>query len=389
MPRCHGAPAEQKWRACGTVSWGVVLTGKSLWPVAVVFVACLATVWPAAAETAGASDQEKVEQLVGAVFDRNSGAVERLLAEHANVNGLTSDGKTALMAAVLTGQLDAVKILIAAGADVNVAAPPPGVTIPIFPRQQNTSSSTPASQPLPAIERILPRSTPLPPSYGETALYWACVAGNVEIVKALLAAGANVNLQDSWKRTPLVTALLGRHIEAADVLFAAGADVKPADVWGLTALMEAADKDARDLIIAFIAKGADVNAHTEEHSTALIYTAWDDYVESAKLLLAAGADPNLKRDDGTDALMTAAETGRTEMAAALIAGHADVNAARNDGATALMLAAQNGRNDVVRLLVAAKADVNAKTPQGVTALSAAEQNGHADTVALLKAEGAK
>ena len=60
-------------------------------------------------------------------------------------------------------------------------------------------------------------------TFNDTALHKAVEAGNLEIVKALVAAGAKINTQNNWGQTPLTLALQTRQKEMSDFLRQAGA----------------------------------------------------------------------------------------------------------------------------------------------------------------------
>ena len=60
-------------------------------------------------------------------------------------------------------------------------------------------------------------------AHGRTPLYWASSQGHLEVVRALLAAGADVNRSDNYGFTPLSVALAFNHTQIADLLRDAGA----------------------------------------------------------------------------------------------------------------------------------------------------------------------
>ena len=58
---------------------------------------------------------------------------------------------------------------------------------------------------------------------GTTPLHWTSFKGHLEVVRALLAAGADVNRSDNRGNTPLSGALAMNHTQVADLLRDAGA----------------------------------------------------------------------------------------------------------------------------------------------------------------------
>jgi uncharacterized protein len=65
----------------------------------------------------------------------------------------------------------------------------------------------------------------------------AVTGGDVEMVRQLLRAGANVNARDRYGQTALMLAAHRGHWEMVEVLVAAGADLNVAAKYNLTALM--------------------------------------------------------------------------------------------------------------------------------------------------------
>ena len=123
-----------------------------------------------------------------------------------------------------------------------------------------------------------------------TALTKACGEGYLEIVKCLLAAGADTDKVNSDGRTALIRAARGGHGEVVQLLLSAGADTDKADSGGSTPLIWAAG----GLVV-------------------LIDAARWGHVEVVQLLLAAGADKDKADNDGRTALSLATEDGHREI----------------------------------------------------------------------------
>ena len=215
-----------------------------------------------------------------------------------------------------------------------------------------------------------------------------------EMVKIFLANGVNVNKLDCEEEdTALICAVRKENIDLVRLLLANGADVNVTNHWGDTALMWAIEVENVELVQLLLDNGADVNAREKNGVTALLLAANEEKTEMVKFLLANGADVNVADDNGMTALMWTVEAGNEEFVQFLLANGADVNALHVDektgaGQTALMVAVDNGFTDMARLLLENGADVNAAVPNGVTALFGAAAKGDTVLVRTLLANGA-
>src|SRR5207253_1505342 len=68
---------------------------------------------------------DRMSPLIGAAHGNDSDAIRQLVDAGGDVNGADLNGKTPLMYAAANGNLAAVKLLLAAGANVNAVSGPP------------------------------------------------------------------------------------------------------------------------------------------------------------------------------------------------------------------------------------------------------------------------
>lgn len=215
-----------------------------------------------------------------------------------------------------------------------------------------------------------------PEADGTSALLWAAYQSSPELVQLLLKAGADVNAANSFGVTPLLQA--ARYGDAATIseLLKAGADLKKAERDGETPLMAAARAGSVAAVKSLIEHGADVNARESlQDETALMWATADGHLDVVDALLKAGAEPNLqarlselsKRSTRADfptggftAVMWAVRDGNEAIVRRLVEGGADLNMANGDKATPLMLAIINDRFDLAAKLL----DLGAKTDDG-------------------------
>jgi ankyrin repeat protein len=161
---------------------------------------------------------------------------------------------------------------------------------------------------------------------GTTPLYWAVQQDRSDIVQALIAAGAGVNVKNAYGITPLAWALTDGNADIAKQLLKAGADAKvPVPEMG-TALLAAAHTGDPDLVQALLEAGVNVNqAEPKTGQTALMWAAAEGHEAATRVLLAAGADCHVHSAKGDTALFFAVRRGDIGVVDALLAAGADVN----------------------------------------------------------------
>ncbi|MCR5221101.1 MAG: ankyrin repeat domain-containing protein [bacterium] len=139
---------------------------------------------------------------------------------------------------------------------------------------------------------------------GDTALMLAVANSNLATVRALLAAGTDVNVQNRDGATPLIAALLKNpNSEIIKMLLVAGADVNVKDQSGATPLMMAAQKSNPQVVRVLLAAGANVLAQNKNGVTALMLAAaFNANPEVVEALLKAGANIHTKDNEGRTAL---------------------------------------------------------------------------------------
>ncbi|MBI3476637.1 MAG: ankyrin repeat domain-containing protein [Acidobacteria bacterium] len=137
-------------------------------------------------------------------------------------------------------------------------------------------------------------------------LLWEVVeSGEADAVRAFLQEGANPN-QNSRDLSLLQRA---RNADVVRVLIAGGADVNWKSSYG-TALLSAASGDL-DAVTALISAGAHVNETNSEGETALMKAASEAEPDICRLLLTSGANPSLLDQSGHSALDHAREGQKT------------------------------------------------------------------------------
>jgi len=212
----------------------------------------------------------------------------------------------------------------------------------------------------------------------------------MQVVEALLEAGARVTEVDNDGRVPVVLAAQEGHLSVVRTLIEVGrTPVESRGHDGRTALRAAAGADnCFELICYLVQVGSDVNARDADGRSALYTLSVEGQTEAAAWLLRAGADPMSTDTEGRTALHAAAWHGHRDLVSLLLDHRVDPDACDIEGRTALQSAAWQGHTSVVTLLLERGAGVDRVCLQGATALCVAAQEGHEGVVRALLCAGA-
>ena len=212
---------------------------------------------------------------------------------------------------------------------------------------------------------------------GTRPIQWAIQRVDYEILGALIAKKAILNVRNDFGSTPIAQAAELGDARMVKMLLDAGAEPEGANPDGQTSLMLAIKTGETAVVDLLLKAGAKVNTIEKFHKqTPLMWAATAPRNAGAmtKLLLAKGADfkPRAMFTDWPSQITSEPRAQYRPVG----------------GLTALLYAARDGCSDCVDALITAGADVNFPTPDGVTTLMLALDNDHNDVAKLLLSRGA-
>jgi ankyrin repeat protein len=243
--------------------------------------------------------------------------------------------------------VDTVRLLVAGGADVELAPERDGI-----PPIQHARSRGHA-----AISSTLRRAADTRRLQDpDRSLLLAAAEGSADGVAAALRAGADLETRDARRRTPLLLA---------------------------------AANDRHSVARLLVALGADPDALDDQHDTPWLVTGVTGSAAMARLLLTAHPDLTIRNRFGGTSLIPASERGHVDYVRRVVRTDVDVNHVNDLGWTALLeaviLGDGSGRyQQIVRILLGAGADQSIGDKNGVTALEHARAKGHRGIAQILQ-----
>jgi ankyrin repeat protein len=211
---------------------------------------------------------------------------------------------------------------------------------------------------------------------GTRPIHWAVYRVDHELVDALIARKARVDVANEFGHTPLAEAVRQGDARIVKTLLAAGSGTEGANADGQTALMAAIKNGDLPIVQMLLDAGAKVNVvEKAQGQTPLMWAAaaTRNGPEMVRLLIAKGADVNARaKFNDWPSQITSEPRGQY---------HA------SGGLTPLLYAARGGCYACVDSLAAGGADVNLPTPEGVSPIMVAIENGHNGVARLLLERG--
>ena len=226
-----------------------------------------------------------ITPLVAAIATRRHEAVRWLLANGADVNARTGDGGSALIAAAFMGVPKIAEMLLDAGADASIRNDNGQTVWNIAGLDWRMTKAIADSLEL-EVEReaveagrteILALLKPRLDALAQDDIWLAAASGDIDAVHVQIEAGQEVNAHnpDSGATLLTIAALFG-HLEIAAMLIKAGADVnKPNSQDGSTPLHAAALFGHAEIVLLLLDNGADPNVTSAHGGTPLMAAELD------------------------------------------------------------------------------------------------------------------
>ena len=243
-----------------------------------------------------------------------------------------------------------------------------------------------------AVRRLLAAGAEVdqPMAYGGTALHIAAADNNVPLVQVLLEAGADVRATNEYRSTPLMTAAGNGARECAQLLLDHGAQINAVDSYGHSAIARAIQHGQLDMLDFLADRGADLDATSNEGWNLLHLAAAEDNADVVRWCIRRNLPLDALKNGDCSALYLAVANGQTNAVQALLEAGADPNLAATNGLwTPLMVTVHDGNAGLARLLLDHGVDLEKRRRDGSTALLVAAAHGSTEMIDLLLDAGAR
>ncbi|MGI2261738.1 ankyrin repeat domain-containing protein [Candidatus Cardinium hertigii] len=319
--------------------------------------------------------------------------LKSLIQKKAGLNVKDNNGRTALMYAVQSRRVDAVRLLL----EESKSLPTTGVFSNNPVDQQNHEGFTALIQAVVnnekvMVEELLKCCNPnleIKDDEGHTALQYAAIFGHVDILKLLIDKKSNLETRDKEQRTPLISSVIQvKEIEPKTIrdtialLIKSGAVLDAQSDQGVTPLMHAVKNNVLDIATLLIDSKANLDVQDGRGRTALVYAA-DTGINAVKLLIERKADMDIKDNEGKTLLMRVVIQSKADVVKELIGNKAKLDVQDSEGKTALIHAVIHNNIESARELIAKKANKEIMDRSGNSAFSYASDAHNIEIMKLL------
>eukprot|EP00435_Cladocopium_sp_Y103_P040063 s837_g10.t2 len=256
-------------------------------------------------------DAEEDEQMMSAARDNDTLGLEQLLKRPRNPTGRDEDGLTPLHHAAKCGHVEAMRLLLEAGAEIDARTKHGSAPLHLAAERGH----------LAAVQCLVEAGAPKDPvNYicEITPLGLAAAYGHQKVVRFLLEAGADKDHPTTdIGRTPLHFAIMVRNLEVVRILLEFGANKNQATHGGTTPLCQAAQQGNNGIVCLLVAAGADKDQPSEVGGSPLHHAAAGGYLEIVRFLAESGANRHAVDSFGRTALDMVSQYGHAEVVAFL------------------------------------------------------------------------
>lgn len=251
------------------------------------------------------------------------------------------DGATALIMAIQHGSLKVLKLLIEAGADINIVD-----------------------------------------NNGENALIKAIIKKDYTCATYLIKSGANINYSDKYGRTPLIIASEYNDLIMVETLIDKEVDISKKDNNGNSAFIIAAINN-NFRIVKFLWMTNKISE--KEIIQSLIKAAMNDCNDSVKTIIELSKQ---KKEIAFIALIAGCYSNKINIVKSCLEYDCDIDEGHYLGITPLMVACCMNNIAIVDLLIENNVDINKSDEEGKTALMYAASKSNQEIIRLLLRNGA-
>ena len=257
-----------------------------------------------------------------AVREKKPQLIYRLIEAGAPVNAKNKGKETAILMAVRDSQLAVTRALLAAGANPNIKDRYNKTPLQIALTKKNIAFSEALINARANVNNI--------DASGNSPLHIATQQVNIPLLKMLLKAGAKPNYERKYgDRTALQVAISKADVNMMRLLLNAKADVDIRGDYRQTALQQAVNKKHLVMVNLLLKYRPSLNVLDASDNSALHNAVNTRNLPIVKRLLQAGAQPNTVNNTGDTPLTAALSRRKAGIAKALVENGAKVNVLNN------------------------------------------------------------